>query len=74
MRIIERVNPLNQSVIFVVQDASWNGATAYQNSLSPRKIFGKAYEDIASFSSLEDARVFAHRYENNLNVGERIVG
>jgi len=74
MRIIERTNTLNQSVLYVVQDDSWNGATAYQNAYNPSKIFGKAYEDIASFQSLEDAKVFAHRYENNLNVGERIVG
>ena len=74
MRIIKRVNPVNQSVLFVVQDESWNGATAYQNSIQAALGHSrKPYQDIKTFVTLQDARNFAHQYKNNLQPGEEVV-
>lgn len=72
MRIIERTNPINQSVLYVVQDDSWNGAAAYQNSFKG-SFYGKPYQDIKAFQTLQEARDFAYQYKNNLAPGERIV-
>ena len=72
MRIIKRTNQFGTS--YVVQDEAWNGAAAYQNSLIPKAHFGKAYQDIKSFGSLDSAKQFAHYYVNNLQPGEEIVG
>jgi len=75
MRIIKRTSAFDQSLTFIVQEESWNGASAYQNSLLPTtKIFGKVYQDIRGFRTLEEARAFAHQYVNNLQPGEEIVG
>lgn len=74
MRIIKRTGLLNTPDLYVVQDASWSGAAAYQNSLVPKAVFGKSYQDIRSFSTLEAAKDFAYKYVNNLQPGEEIVG
>lgn len=71
MRIIERTNPINQSVLYVVQDDGWSGAIAYQNGLG--NFYGKPYQDIKSFATLQEAKDFAYQYQNNLQPGERIV-
>jgi hypothetical protein len=74
MRIIERTDFKTHVRVFVVQDESWNGAGAYQNSLLPNgQVFGKRYQDIKSFATLQEAKDFAYQYHNNLAPGERIV-
>lgn len=74
MRIIERKLPVNGSLVYVVQDESWSGAAAYQNSLLGQgQVYGKRYQDIKSFGTLEEAKAFAFQYVNNLQPGERIV-
>ena len=74
MRIIKRVNPVNQSVLFVVQDESWNGAAAFQNHINAVSSYSrKPYQDIKSFATLQDAKDFAHQYKNNLQPGEEVV-
>ena len=72
MRIIKRTNQFGTT--YVVQDEAWNGAAAYQNSLSPTAKFGKQYSDIKSFDTHKAAQQFAYYYENNLQPGEEIVG
>ena len=74
MRIIKRKNMLNEGVVYVVQDEAWNGAAAYQNSLIPKAVYGKSYQDIRTFLNLEAAKDFAYKYVNNLQPGEEIVG
>ena len=75
MRIIERKLAVNNSIVYVVQDDSWNGAAAYQNTLLGQgQVYGKRYQDIKSFGTLEAAKEFAFQYQNSLQPGERIVG
>jgi hypothetical protein len=75
MRIIERKLPVNGSIVYVVQDEGWSGASAYQNSLLGQgQVYGKRYQDIKSFGTLEEAKAFSFQYVNNLQPGERIVG
>jgi len=73
MRIIKRTSAFDQSLTFVVQDEGWSGAASYHNSFMDNKVFGKVYQDIRGFRTLEEARAFAHQYVNNLQPGEEIV-
>ena len=75
MRIIERKLAVNNSIVYVVQDDGWNGASAFQNSiLDNGGVYKKRFYDIKSFGTLEAAKAFAFQYENSLQPGERIVG
>ena len=74
MRIIERKNLINSSILFVVQAETWgnkyNTLGGGLADYAPRKEFA----DIKAFATLEEAKSFLFQYENNLKPGERIVG
>ena len=74
MRIIERTNPINKSVLYVVQSETWgNKYNMIGNAVADYKP-RKEYADIQAFATLEQAKAFLFQYENNLKPGERIVG
>jgi hypothetical protein len=73
MRIIERKNQINSSILYVVQAETWGNKYSMLNpqvaDYAPRKEF----TDIRAFATLEEAKAFLFQYENNLKPGERIV-
>lgn len=78
MRIIERTNLVNKSILFVVQEETYNGYAA-QGPIQGGGLFQvnpyqKKYTDLRHFATLEEAKTFVYNYQNSLGPGERIVG
>ena len=77
MRIIERTNPVDKSILFVVQEEDYRGFTNYNNALIDGALqsfsYQKRFRDIRHFATEEEARDFMYKYKNYLGIGERLV-
>lgn len=71
LRIIERKYSLPSETRYVVQTE--NGSNAY-NQIAMAAAAGQPWYDLASFDTVEKAKVYKYQRENQVGPNERIVG
>jgi hypothetical protein len=72
VRIIERTNPINKAILYVVQDENFQ--SGMYNSCQPLGFTRSSkFVDVRSFATLQEARDFMYQATHSLMPGERVV-
>ena len=74
VRVIERANPINGSLLYIVQVPDFNTYTGFQQQQTGRYDVRTRWIDYSEHSNIIEANNAKKRYIDNVGPNERLVG